>query len=124
MRDITSNISSYADVIDVRDIIERFEELREDRTDDDADEFVALADLLNELRDNGGDHQWEGAWYPVTMIRDSYFKEYAQELAEEIGAIPSHTSWPAYCIDWDWAARDLKMDYTAVEYDGITYWYR
>jgi hypothetical protein len=44
-----------------------------------------LYDLLAELRGNGGDHEWRGDWYPVTLIRDSYFTEYAQSFAEDIG---------------------------------------
>ena len=27
-------------------------------------------------------------------------------------------------IDWDQAARELRMDYASVEYDGVTHWYR
>jgi hypothetical protein len=58
------------------------------------------------------------------MIRDSYFKEYAQEFAEDIGAINKNASWPNTCIDWDQAARELQMDYTSVNFDGVTYWIR
>lgn len=32
--------------------------------------------------------------------------------------------WPFTCIDWDKAAQELQMDYTSVEFDGITYWVR
>lgn len=45
-------------------------------------------------------------------------------LAEDIGAIPSEYTWPASCIDWDQASRELQMDYTAVDFDGVTYWVR
>lgn len=132
-------IDKYADIIDVRDIIQRVEDLEEtsngsvkDGTageeyeghEDDHEEYAELIALLEELRGNGGDEQWLGDWYPVTLIRDSYFKTYAQELAEDIGAINSDASWPVYCIDWDRAARELQMDYSTVEFDGVTYWYR
>lgn len=59
-----------------------------------------------------------------TMIPDCDFKEYAQELAENTGAIEKDFKWPAYCIDWEWAARELKMDYSSVEVDGTDYWFR
>jgi hypothetical protein len=88
------------------------------------DELETFRALLEDLRGNGGDEQWNGDWYPVTLIRDSYFKDYAQELAEDIGAINSDASWPNNCIDWDKAARELQMDYSSVEFDGVTYHYR
>jgi hypothetical protein len=91
---------------------------------DEAEEIRKLTALLDDLRGNGGDHEWKDHWYPVTLIRDSYFKEYAQELAEDIGAIDPKASWPNDCIDWDKASSELKTDYQTVEFDGVTYWYR
>lgn len=88
------------------------------------EELKHLVALLDECRGNGGDEQWEGDWYPVTLIRDSYFKTYAQELADDIGAIDANATWPNTCIDWDRAARELRMDYTSVSFDGVDYWVR
>lgn len=48
----------------------------------------------------------------------------AQELAEDIGAIDSDAVWPNNCIDWERVARELQMDYTAVDFSGVTYWTR
>lgn len=112
-------INRFEDMLDVRDIIDVVEndELSEEG-------LVELSDLLAELAGNGGDHQWQGVRYPVTLILDSYFENYAQQLAEDIGAIPDDAQWPANCIDWERAARELQVDYTSVEYDGITFWYR
>ena len=95
-----------------------------DLDDDETEELETLEGLLSDLEGYGGDEQWDGRWYPVTLIRESYFQEYAQELAEDIGAIPKDASWPCTCIDWEQAARELRMDYSSVEYDGVTYWYR
>ena len=59
------------------------------------------------------------------LVRDSYFKDYAMELAEELARDEARDrSWPNTCIDWDQAARELRMDYTAVDFDGVTYWIR
>jgi hypothetical protein len=122
------------DIIDVRDIIARVEALEtNDGIEDaiaalteseDASELVALRTLLDELNGAGGDEQWRGDWYPVTLIRDDYFRTYAQELAEECDLIDDNATWPARCIDWNQAARELRMDYTSVTYAGITYWTR
>ena len=135
-----TDISNSDDLIDVRDIIERIETLEALREpgpvdlgseeDNEADqdslfaELASLEALMAELCGNGGDEQWRGDWYPITMIRDSYFRDYAQELAEDIGAINAQATWPNNCIDWDQAARELRMDYTSVDFDGVTYWVR
>lgn len=90
-----------------------------DWMDDYAHELEALKALADEAADYAED--WE---YGVTLIRDSYFKDYVMELAEYIGAINANATWPNDCIDWAMAARELQMDYTAVEFDGVTYWVR
>lgn len=156
-----------ADILDVRDLIARYEDLTgeysdltdavdEARTDlaeaegvgdeneeeiascrealeeaeqeladwDGHDELSALSTLLDELKGYGGEHQWQGDWYPVTLIEEGYFTEYAQELAEDMGSVNRDAPWPQTFIDWDAAAEALKMDYSEVEYDGMTYYYR
>jgi antirestriction protein len=117
----TRTIDKHDDIIDSLDVIERIEELRADdsRTDDDNAELKALEALQEEAE--GYCPDWR---YGATLIRDSYFVTYAQELADVIGAIPRDAGWPCTCIDWEQAARELRMDYTAVEFDGITYWVR
>lgn len=85
----------------------------------DYEELKALKSLAEEAE--GYSEDWR---YGATLIRDSYFKDYAQELADDIGAIKSDAGWPNNCIDWDRAARELRMDYTSVEFDGVTYWVR
>jgi hypothetical protein len=94
---------------------------------EDEDEDKELKDLesvLEDLAGNGGDHQWEGDWYPVTLVRESHFEDYARQLAEEIGAISGDENWPCNCIDWERAARELRMDYSSVDFDGETYYFR
>jgi antirestriction protein len=38
-------------------------------------------------------------------------KDFAMSLAEDIGEMPKESAWPLYCIDWEYAARELMMDY-------------
>ena len=57
------------------------------------------------------------------MIPADDFTDYAQELAEDIGAIDRDAKWPVYCIDWERAARELKMDYASVRVNGTTYYF-
>ncbi|WP_104183791.1 hypothetical protein [Mycobacterium avium] len=119
------DIDNQQDIIDVRDIIERFEDLDASADPDDREDRDELEKLLGELRGYGGNHQWEGDWYPVTLIRDSYFETYAQELADDIiEPSPSKASWPFNHIDWEAAADELRIYYATVDYNGVTYWYR
>ena len=86
---------------------------------DDHAELEALKALADEAEGYAPD------WlYGETLIRDSYFETYAQELAEDIGAIKSDATWPNTCIDWKQATRELQQDYTSVDFDGVTYWVR
>jgi hypothetical protein len=64
--------------------------------------------------------QWIGENEEPTMIAESYFKEYAQELADDLGLIDAAV-WPLTCIDWEHAAKELRYDYTGVTYDGTDY---
>jgi hypothetical protein len=86
--------------------------------DPDYEELTALRALADE-GDTMAD--WEDG---ATLIRDSYFETYAQELADELGLLQGLDQWPATCIDWEQAARELQTDYTSVDFDGVTYWAR
>ena len=123
-----NDLDLTADIIDIRNIIERVEELGPEvdsnAEGDHISEWKMLTAILSDLQGMGGDEQWRGEWYPVTLIRDSYFQTYAQELAEDIGAIKADSTWPHTCIDWEHAARELQYDYSAVEINGATYWTR
>lgn len=92
--------------------------------EDETEELEQLEELLSELQGMGGDEQFDGNWYPCMLIRDSYFEDYAQELAEDCGMINKNAEWPNNCIDWELAARELRHDYSSVEIDGVTYWTR
>ena len=116
-------LNNIDDIIDVRDVIERFEELDILTAMDnkDAKEHALLFDLLDDLKGNGGDEQWRGDWYPSTLIRDTYFNEAMDEMLEDIGDLPKNLpSYLTICIDY----KALQMDYSCTEINGVTYWYR
>ena len=122
MSTMTREISNYDDIIDSRDVIARIEELDAltdaEITTDEVNELT----ILRALAEQGEDvEDWQ---HGATLIRDSYFEEYAEQLAEELDLIPADATWPATCIDWEQAARELRMDYTSVEFGGVTYWVR
>ena len=106
-------------VFDSREVIDRIEELEADdsRDENDEEELAALRAFAEEAEGYAPD--WH---YGATFIRDSYFVEYAQELADDIGAVDSDAGWPSAHIDWPAAAEALQMDYSEVELDGISFW--
>ena len=141
---MTSPIYNTHDIIDSRDVIARIEELQDELADlqseayDDTNAAASEAkQALEEWQDEYGEElqslealakesanyapDWE---YGEALIRDSYFEEYAEELASDIGAINRESNWPNNHIDWEAAARELQQDYTCVEFDGVSYWVR
>jgi antirestriction protein len=114
------------DVIDSRDVMEAIEELESMiGTNTAPDDYVMEREQLEALRAFAATGEEFSDWeYGETFIRDSYFEDYARELADDIGAIDKDAGWPTHCIDWEQAARELRMDYTAVDFDGVTYWGR
>jgi hypothetical protein len=123
-------VDNNADIIDSRDVIARIEELEELlRVSDPADsegDYEQLQEELETLQNFAidGENNVEDWKYGATLIRDSYFTEYAEQLAGEIGAIDPNAGWPLAHIDWDAAAEALKIDYTEIEFDGETYYAR
>jgi hypothetical protein len=121
----TTQITNDMDVIDSRDIIERIEELESElqeafEGEGNNDAGQEFEDWLKEMADNDSGtfqdtaHELiilqslaeEAEEYAVdwkfgsSLIRDSYMEDYAQELAEDIGAISKDAQWPLNCIDW------------------------
>ena len=88
-----------------------------DEDEAEAREILASIDDI----ESAGIADWQ---YGETLIREDYFTEYAQQLAEDIGAINKSHGWPLTYIDWDAASDALKQDYTEVEYRGTTYYVR
>jgi hypothetical protein len=96
---MTTEITNSDDVIDSRDVIARIEELEAERDDfehdedgnrteadwaeaspDDAAELACLQELAKAGENYADDWQ-----YGAVLVRDSYFEQYAEELAADIG---------------------------------------
>lgn len=125
-----SELSNRADVIDSRDVVERIEELQEllDDADggiekaDDYDEEREELDALQVLAEEAA--QYAPDWlHGEMLIHEDHFSDYAEEFAREVSGVPSDTfdRWPFDCIDWSWAAEQLKQDFVPVDFDGETY---
>ena len=137
-------IDNSQDIIDSRDVTERIEELESELQDleseiddtnvetdqakqdlkdweeENLEELEALQALAKEA--SGYAPDWQ---YGEALIREDYFTEYCEDLCKDIGAIPSDLPWYiARHIDWDGVAREIKMDYTEVDFDGVAYFIR
>ncbi len=128
------------DQFDIRDMIARVEELESEieniddmpegdlmkntvEGDNMRQELQFLSDFLEEVKGAGGDEQWRGDWYPVGFIRDSYFTEYAMDMLKDCGELPQDI--PHYiAIDEEKTAENIQSDYSSVDFNGDTYWYR
>ena len=84
---------------------------------DNGEELAALRSLQDECE---GYSDWR---HGETLIRDGYFEEYAQDLAEDLG-MDKDQPWPYSCIDWKKAAEELQQDYSLITFDGEDYWIR
>ena len=112
-----------ADMIDVRDLIARYEYIEDSDDEEELAEAQKINAILDDLCGYGGNVDWRGDWYPITLIRDSYFVEAMQELMQDIGDLPRNI--PDYlAIDWEKTANNLRVDYSSIEIDGTDYWYR
>lgn len=114
------------DFLDSREIDERINELESEleampeAERDDSDEHHELK-MWMEFRKEANTRFWP---HGVIFIADSHFIEYAQELAEDIGSVGRDMQWPLSFIDWPAAADALKMDYSELDIEGRTFWYR
>jgi len=145
-------VNNSKDVLDSRDVIARRDELKEEREaiyccaefstgsgvhdeecgdaakdaakrelkqweEDYGDELRALEAFIDE-----GSSSWEDG---EMLVRESYFRDYAEELASDCSDYdPRTVRWPFTCIDWEQAARELQYDYTGADFDGVTYYYQ
>lgn len=61
--------------------------------------------------------------YGTTLIPEDDFTEYVEDLLVEFGYISK--DFPSWIeIDWEATADNVKQDYSELEYEGKTYFYR
>lgn len=132
------SIDNSQDIIDSRDVINRIEELEDYRQaletaqaelaawegDEEAEidpSGQELKDLKALAKSMENETDWESG---TSLIRESYFEDYARQTAEDCGLLENWDKWPATCIDWAQASKELQMEYSCVEFGDTTYYYR
>jgi hypothetical protein len=117
-------IHNRMDVIDSRDIVDRYNEIVGNP------EFLDEATSLEKvIRQGENSSDWD---HGETLIHESFFVEYTKDLIDdcypEIREIQSHQGnrWPYrhIKIDYESAAEELKQDYTCIDFDGEPYYVR
>lgn len=143
-------ISNTESVLDSRDIISALEDLMNDAIEeyaawlDDEKEFSAEDGEFIDINDDWLENEfgyydeikvlqalcedgeafvdWE---HGETLIHDSYFAQYAEDLAYDLGMVTGEMmDWPLRHIDWQAAAEELQQDYSTIDFDGQQYWIR
>lgn len=136
---MTNTISNMDDTIDSRDVIERIAELQDERDAlqdaydvadtadasdaarraldnwEDAEELTALQALQGDA--SGYCPDWT---YGAQLIRDSYFEQAMDEMIADCYTLPEIPSFMTITLDYT----ALQQDYTACDFDGVTYWVR
>ena len=113
-------ISQYDNTIDSRDVIGRINELEGTKDAVEQKELCELRALATEAE--GCSTEWcDGA----ILVRDFYFKRYAEELAYAICNLDrTDQTWPLNCIDWWSVAEDLLEDYADVTFRECVFFIR
>ena len=112
-----------ADVFELEEIIGDSTTEQEPELNDELsckeDELEEIEKDLAEVRDFYD--QFEGL---SEGISEHHFEDYAIDLAESACGIEDSNTWPCNHIDWGSAIDELLMDYTEIEFNGVTYYCR
>lgn len=98
----------------------KYSEMKQEEQEEIASRYSLPVEALIAYEELGieGDGEFEN-------IEEAYNGQYssdedfARDMAEQRGDLPEagSSAWPLYCIDWEWAARELMYDYS--EQDGF-----
>jgi Antirestriction protein (ArdA) len=131
----TKVVDFSSDAIDSREIcdfIERLEETKrmadqndgeptynDEWTAEDQSELDKLYAIVAQIEDYSGDKCADG----VSLIHERYFQNYCEEYANDCGMVDEKSPLANY-VDWEKWARDCAYDYTQIEIEGNTYYFR
>ena len=138
-RDIQDRIDEINDDIDtleneISDLSEEVDELDEDNEDDKHEIDLKLDDIedkkgqIEDLQEELSmllDVQSEVPEFRhgETLIHEDYWVEYVQALCEDCGYISK--DFPCWIeIDWEATAKNVATDYSTIELDGNTFYFR
>ena len=107
-----------SDILDSRDLLDELKTLDEEDSYD-----KERIEMIDDLKEEVGKDNFEMG---VTFIRENYWVQYCEDLAYDCGYMdrqddnnPLH-----YHIDWQGWADAVEMDYSQIDFDGNTYYWR
>ena len=101
-----------SDILDSRDLLKMLDK------EDDEERIKEIEDLIEEVGEDNFD-------MGITFIRENYWVEYCEELAYDCGYLHKNDDNPLhYYIDWQGWADAVEMDYSQIDFDGDTYYWR
>ena len=94
----------------------------QDQIEKGKEQLLDLRDELQPLLDLKAEDipDWD---YGATLIPVSDWEEYVEDLLKDCGYISNDVPW-WIVIDWAATADNVAADYSTVDYDGDTYYYR
>ena len=107
-----------SDIIDSRDLLEELETLDEEDSYD-----KERIEMIDDLKEEVGKDNFEMG---VTFIRENYWVQYCEDLAYDCGYMDRQddNNPLQYHIDWQGWADAVEMDYSQIDFDGDTYYWR
>lgn len=114
IEEIQEELAEAGDNVDTNEIIERLDDAKADFDEDEQTELKELKELSDEVP------EWE---FGATLICVDDWVDYVKEMLEDCGDIPKNL--PSYIeIDWEKTADNIEADYSTIDYQGDTYYYR
>ena len=135
--------------LDTRDLIERREALKQEILDSFLENFPHYEEMTESFEDILFEEEeiesWKQDWqeeinqitcidevedeigsefdFGVTLITEDDFTDYVEDYLKGCGYISD--DFPSWIeIDWEATAENVKQDYSELEYEGETYFYR
>lgn len=123
MEELTDRIDELRDELeahhDAQDTTLSFEYALQDADNfaplaDEYAEWAALNEIAAELEGMGGDHEWNGDWYPHEAIHEIDFAPRMDDMVRECYNLPELPSFMSIKLDYD----ALREDYTEHSFEG------
>ena len=107
-----------SDILDSRDLLEELKTLDEEDSYD-----KERIEMIDDLKEEVGKDNFEMG---VTFIRENYWVQYCEDLAYDCGYMDRQddNNPLQYHIDWQGWADAVEMDYSQIDFDGDTYYWR